>query len=41
VTAKIAKGEYLTYANCAPDERMRIVQLRREQDEFVRVAAAA
>jgi predicted homoserine dehydrogenase-like protein len=41
VTSRIAKGDYLTYANCAPDERLRIVQLRREQDEFVRVAAAA
>lgn len=41
VTSRIGKGDYLTYANCAPDERLRIVQLRREQDAFVRVAAAA
>jgi predicted homoserine dehydrogenase-like protein len=39
VTARIAAGDYLTYANCAPDERLRIVQLRREQDDFVRMAA--
>ncbi len=41
VTSRIGKGDYLTYANCTPDERLRIVQLRREQDAFVRVAAAA
>jgi predicted homoserine dehydrogenase-like protein len=40
VTQRIAKGDYLTYANCAPDAGLRIVQLRREQDEFVRAAAA-
>ena len=41
VTRRIAKGDYLTYANCAPDERQRIVQVRREQDEWVRLAQAA
>ncbi|MEO5701964.1 MAG: SAF domain-containing protein [Casimicrobiaceae bacterium] len=41
VTRRIAKDEYLTYANCAPDERQQIVQVRRAQDEWVRVAAAA
>lgn len=41
VTQKIAKGDYLSYANCAPDERLRIVQLRREQDALVREAVAA
>ncbi|MCC6193527.1 MAG: homoserine dehydrogenase [Burkholderiales bacterium] len=41
VTARIAKGDYLTYANCAPDDKLRIVQLRREQDEHVRAAEAA
>ena len=41
VTRGIAAGDYLTYANCAPDERQQIARVRREQDEFVRVAAAA
>ena len=41
VTRRIAKDEYLTYANCAPDERQRIVQVRRAQDDWVRMAAAA
>jgi len=41
VTRRIAKDEYLTYANCAPDERLRIVQVRRAQDDWVRMAAAA
>jgi len=41
VTARVAKGAYLTYGNCAPDETLRIVQLRREQDRYVRDAAAA
>ena len=41
VTRAIAAGEYLTYANCAPDERQQIVQVRRAQDEFVRIAVAA
>ncbi|MBE7522311.1 MAG: homoserine dehydrogenase [Burkholderiales bacterium] len=41
VTKRIAKGDTLTYANASPDERLRIVQLRREQDAMVRVAAAA
>jgi hypothetical protein len=36
VTRRIAKDEYLTYANCAPDERLRIVELRRLQDDVVR-----
>ena len=39
--APIAKGDYLTYANCAPDERQQIVQVRRAQDDCVREAAAA
>ena len=30
--ARIAKGDYLTYANCTPDERQKIVQVRRAQD---------
>jgi predicted homoserine dehydrogenase-like protein len=34
-TRRIAKGELLTYANCAPDASLRIVQVRREQDEHV------
>ena len=41
VTRRIAKDEYLTYANCAPDERLKIVQVRRAQDDWVRMAAAA
>ncbi len=41
VTRKIAADDYLTYANCAPDERLQIVQVRRAQDDWVRVAAAA
>ena len=41
VTRRIAAGDYLTYANCAPDERLRIVQVRRAQDDLVRMAAAA
>jgi predicted homoserine dehydrogenase-like protein len=41
VTRRIAAGDYLTYANCAPDERLAIVAVRRAQDDFVRVAAAA
>jgi predicted homoserine dehydrogenase-like protein len=41
VTRRIAAGELLTYANVAPDERQRIVQVRRAQDDFVRIAAAA
>jgi predicted homoserine dehydrogenase-like protein len=41
VTRTIARGERLTYANCAPDERLRIVQVRRAQDELVRTALAA
>ncbi len=33
VTLKpIAKGEYLTYDNCRPDESLTVVKLRREQD---------
>ena len=39
VTRPIAKGEYLTYANCAPDERLKIVQVRRAQDELIRAAS--
>ena len=41
VTRRIASGDYLTYANCAPDERLRIVQVRRAQDDLVGVAKAA
>ena len=41
VTRKISAGDYLTYANCAPDERQEIVRVRREQDALVRMAAAA
>jgi len=41
VTRKVAAGDYLTYANCAPDERLQIVQVRRAQDDWVRIAAAA
>ncbi|MGH8850854.1 MAG: NAD(P)H-dependent oxidoreductase [Casimicrobiaceae bacterium] len=39
VTRPIARGDYLTYANCTPDERLRIVQVRRAQDEFIRAAS--
>jgi predicted homoserine dehydrogenase-like protein len=35
VTRRIAKGDYLTYANCAPDERQKIVEVRRAQDAMV------
>jgi predicted homoserine dehydrogenase-like protein len=41
VTRRIAAGEYLTYDNCAPDEALRIVQVRRAQDERLKLAAAA
>jgi predicted homoserine dehydrogenase-like protein len=41
VTRDVAAGDYLTYANCAPDERLQIVQVRRAQDEHIRLAAAA
>jgi predicted homoserine dehydrogenase-like protein len=41
VSRRIAKGERLTYANCTPDERLRIVQVRREQDEMMRAAVPA
>jgi predicted homoserine dehydrogenase-like protein len=41
VTRSIRGGDYLTYANCAPDERQQIVQVRRAQDDLVRIAAAA
>src|SRR5437773_1526071 len=34
VTRPIGKGDYLTYQNCAPDERLKIVQVRRAQDEM-------
>jgi predicted homoserine dehydrogenase-like protein len=40
VTRRIGKDDYLTYANCAPDERLRIVEVRRAQDERMRKAAA-
>ena len=41
VTRRIAAGDYLTYANCAPDEKLEIVKVRRAQDDYVRMAAAA
>ena len=41
VLRPIAKDELLTYQNCAPDERLAIVRVRRQQDERVRLAAAA
>ena len=41
VTRKVGAGDYLTYANCAPDERLQIVQVRHAQDDWVRIAAAA
>lgn len=31
----IAKGDYLTYENCAPDESLRIVEVRRAHDAYV------
>jgi predicted homoserine dehydrogenase-like protein len=36
VTAPIARGELLTYANAAPDAGSKLVELRRRQDEMVR-----
>src|SRR6185437_12232164 len=41
VARSIAAGDYLTYANCAPDEELEIVKVRRAQDDYVRMAAAA
>ena len=41
VSRRIARGERLTYSNCTPNERLRIVQVRREQDEMMRSAVAA
>ncbi|HET6801917.1 MAG TPA: homoserine dehydrogenase [Casimicrobiaceae bacterium] len=41
VTRAIAPGDYLTYANCAPDEHLSIVQVRRMQDDFIGMAVAA
>jgi predicted homoserine dehydrogenase-like protein len=41
VTRSIAKGDYLTYGNCAPDQRLKIVELRRAQDDLIRAAVAA
>ena len=41
VSRRIARGERLTYANCTPNEGLRIVQVRREQDEMMRSAIAA
>jgi predicted homoserine dehydrogenase-like protein len=35
VTQPIKAGEFLTYANCRPDERMKIAQLRRAQDQML------
>ncbi len=39
VTRAIANGDYLTYANCQPDDALKIVQVRREQDAFIREAS--
>jgi len=39
VTQPVAKGDYLTYANCLPDEHLKIVQVRRAQDELIRAAS--
>jgi predicted homoserine dehydrogenase-like protein len=41
VTRAIARGELLTYANCAPDETLAIVRVRRAHDAQVELAAAA
>ncbi len=41
VTRRIARGERLSYANCAPDERLRVVQVRRAQDAALGHARAA
>jgi len=41
VTRSIAKGDYLTYGNCAPDERLEIVRVRRAHDDFIRMKEAA
>jgi predicted homoserine dehydrogenase-like protein len=41
VTRQIAKGDYLTYLNCAPDERQKIVEVRHAQDEMLRAPIAA
>jgi len=41
VTRAIAKGDLLTYQNCAPDERQKIVEIRRAQDELLRAPLAA
>ena len=41
VWRRIARGERLTYSNCTPDEGLRIVQVRREQDAMMRNAVTA
>jgi predicted homoserine dehydrogenase-like protein len=41
VTRRIAKNEYLTYANCAPDVRQKIVEVRAAQDAMVAERVAA
>ena len=41
VIRAIAKGEFLTYQNCVPDERQKIVEIRREQDALLRAPLAA
>ena len=38
VIQPIAEGDYLTYANCLPNEHLKIVQVRRAQDELIRAA---
>ena len=40
VTKPIAKGELLTYANCAVDAGSRIVALRKRQDDMLKALAA-
>jgi predicted homoserine dehydrogenase-like protein len=40
VTGPIAKGELLTYANCAVDPNSGIVALRKRQDDMLRGVAA-
>jgi predicted homoserine dehydrogenase-like protein len=40
VTRRIAKGELLTYAAVEPDESLKIVQVRRAQDDMVRALGA-
>lgn len=41
VIEPIRKGELLTYFNCGPDNALKIVELRKEQDAFTRAALSA